>query len=151
MTDELFFAEKGHGAFLHDFPIHVTDTKNIEDCILVTGFPYNVKDNPENCIGHIAGILSLGIPIRRLGSAALDIAYVASGRFDGFWEVSLQSWDFAAGLLLLKEAGGSIVNYDGSPFTISNGGTFLATNGFIEKAMIEALQYADILYPRVTQ
>ena len=70
MTDELFYAEKGQGAFLHDFPFHVTDTKNIEDCILVTGFPYDVKDNPENCIGHIAGILSFGIPIRRLGSAA---------------------------------------------------------------------------------
>jgi myo-inositol-1(or 4)-monophosphatase len=151
MTDELFYAEKGHGAFLHDFPIQVTDTKKIEDCILVTGFPYNVQENPGNCIGHIAGILNLGLPIRRLGSAALDIAYVASGRFDGFWEISLQSWDIAAGLLLLKEAGGSIVNYDGSLFTISKGGTFLATNGFIEKAMIEALQYADKLYPRVNQ
>ena len=135
MTEELFVAEKGEGATLNGRPLKVTQTPRLDSSILVTGFPYNVHENPLNCIDTFSRIVKRGIPVRRLGSAAIDLSFVAAGRFDGFWEVSLEPWDIAAGKLILEEAGGTVTHYDGSPHTLFEKGTVLATNGLIHSAL----------------
>lgn len=128
ITHELFVAEKGKGAFLNGEKISVSEISVLEDSILATGFPYNLIENPHHCIDHFVDILRKGIPIRRLGSAAIDLAYTASGRFDGYFEVELEPWDLAAGKLLVEEAGGLVTSWDGKPFHIRSRSPFLATN-----------------------
>ena len=131
LHNELFVAEKGKGAFLNGDPIRVSSTPTIEKSILATGFPYNLSENPFHCIDHFIDIVKLGIPIRRLGSAAIDLAYTASGRFEGFFEVGLKSWDCAAGILLIEEAGGKVTHWDQKPFSIHSNLPILASNGRI--------------------
>lgn len=138
MTDELFTAYKGGGAFLNGAPIQVSTTATLHDAILVTGFPYNASENPHGCLEHFTRFVSMGLPVRRLGSAALDLAYLAAGRFDGYWEVSLNAWDVAAGKCILYEAGGTMTQYDGKPHDIMRG-TMLATNGHIHQEMSTVL------------
>lgn len=138
LLDELFVAERGKGAFLNDAPIRVSSVASLSDAMLVTGFPYNVALNPNNCIDDMAHMLQMGMPIRRLGSAALDFAYVAAGRFDGYWEASLGAWDAAAGLLLVREAGGSATQFDGAAIDLF-GGTYLVTNGRIHDELSQTL------------
>jgi myo-inositol-1(or 4)-monophosphatase len=138
MTGELFTTARGGGAFLNGHRLKVSTTAKLDDAILVTGFPYNAWENPNDCIDHFSRFVRLGIPVRRLGSAAIDLAYLAAGRFDGYWEVSLNSWDMAAGKLLLLEAGGTITTYDGAPHDLHNG-TMLATNGRIHQEMSSVL------------
>ena len=138
MTGELFTGVQGGGAFLNGHSIHVSETDKLDDAILVTGFPYNAWENPNNCIDHFSRFVRMGLPVRRLGSAAIDLAYLAAGRFDGYWEVSLNSWDVAAGKLLLQEAGGTMTQYDGTPHNLHQG-TMLATNGRIHKEMSDIL------------
>lgn len=138
ITDELFTAFKGGGAFLNGSPLKVSQTALLKDSILVTGFPYNVSENPHGCIDHFSQLLKLGLPIRRLGSAAIDLAYVAAGRFDGFWEVRLQPWDVAAGWLIVTEAGGRMTHYDNKEYALGTG-TMLATNGKIHHELSEFL------------
>lgn len=130
MLEELFVAVRGQGAFLNGERTFVSDCEDINRSYLVTGFPYNVGENPGNCIEVFVDIVQLGIPVRRLGSAALDLAYVAGGRFDGFWEIDLNPWDVAAGILLVEEAGGKVTNFDRSPYKLGDR-TILATNGLI--------------------
>lgn len=105
-----------------------------EKAILATGFPYNLAKNPFRCIDHFVDILKLGIPLRRMGSAAIDLAYTAAGRFEGYFEVELGPWDIAAGKLLVEEAGGKITHWDGAPFDIHSRETILALNGHIHNA-----------------
>lgn len=136
--DELFYAGKGKGAFLNGNAISVSENADFEKSFLVTGFPYNVDKNPCNCINHFVSIIQRGIPVRRLGSAALDLAYVACGRFDGFWEINLHSWDVAAGVLLIREAGGLVTQYNGNEYKIGNL-SILATNGKIHKDIMDTL------------
>ncbi len=131
ITHELFVAEKGKGAFLNGQRIKVSDVSKIEQSILATGFPYNLAKNPFHCIDHFVDILKLGIPIRRMGSAAIDLAYTAAGRFEGFFEVELGAWDVAAGKLILEEAGGKITHWDGKLFDIYSRATVFASNGHI--------------------
>jgi myo-inositol-1(or 4)-monophosphatase len=138
MLDELFIAEKGKGATLNGELISVSTTSKLADSILVTGFPYDVANNAFGCIDDIVTILKLGLPIRRLGSAALDLAYLAAGRFDGYWESKLNPWDIAAGMLIVREAGGKITHYDNSEYQLSNG-TVLATNSLIHSELSKAL------------
>ncbi len=128
ILDQMFYAQKNGGAFMNDNPIRVSANSDIRTAFLVTGFPYNVSQNPCNCIDHFVQIIKDGIPVRRLGSAALDLAYVAAGIFDGFWEINLNPWDVAAGALLVKEAGGKVTQYNGSDYSIYNQ-SILATNG----------------------
>jgi len=135
ITHELFVAEKGKGATLNGEPISVTKTTELSQAILATGFPYDVHKNPHHCIEHFGDILREGIPIRRLGSAAIDLAYTAAGRLDGFFEVGLKPWDCAAGLLLLQEAKGHASTWDGSPFSYRKHTPILATNGHIHKPL----------------
>src|SRR4051812_13025437 len=115
--DELFSAERGQGANLNLKPIHVSDTEELGDSLIVTGFPYDFKSKPQFA-RHLTDFLVASRGVRRDGSAAIDMAYVACGRFDGFWEEGLNPWDMAAGVLLIEEAGGRITRYDGSKFSI---------------------------------
>ncbi|HXG85145.1 MAG TPA: inositol monophosphatase family protein [Pyrinomonadaceae bacterium] len=115
--DELFAAEKGRGATLNGRKIQVSETTELRDALLCTGFPYDAAQR-ENFARHFTDFVQKARGIRRDGSAAIDMAYVACGRFDGFWEEGLQPWDVAAGVLLVEEAGGRVSYYDDSPFSI---------------------------------
>lgn len=138
MVGEMFTAIKGGGAFLNGKPMRVSQTARLNDAILVTGFPYNVGSNPDNCIEHFSAFLRFGIPIRRLGSAALDLAYAAAGRFDGFWEARLNPWDVAAGMLMVRESGGRVSGYDDSEYKIGNK-QIVASNRLIHGEILNIL------------
>jgi myo-inositol-1(or 4)-monophosphatase len=144
VRDELFHAARGAGAFLNGKRIHVSDTSRIEKAMLVTGFPYNIRENPDYCYERFIGFLKEAQAIRRLGSAALDCAYVAAGRLDGFWEVSLQPWDKAAGHLLIEEARGRVSDFTGAPHDIYKL-PFLGSNGRIHDDMLRVLEEAKSL------
>lgn len=139
ITQELFVAEKGKGAFLNGKKIQVSPITSLEQSILATGFPYNLAQNPHHCIEHFVEILKQGIPIRRLGSAAIDLAYTAAGRFEGFFEVQLSPWDCAAGNLLVEEAGGKISTWEQKPYDLHAKGPILASNGSIHPALAAVL------------
>lgn len=134
MMNELFFAEKGKGAFLNEQPINVSKKSDFRKACLVTGFPYNWPQTSEHPIRVFERFILEGLPVRRLGSAAIDLCWVACGRFDGFWEYNLNPWDIAAGYLIVEEAGGKITNFAGEPYTVFDKET-LATNGLIHEAM----------------
>lgn len=139
---ELFVAEKGKGATLNGQRISVTSTADIGDAIFGTGFPYNVHQNPLHCIEQFAHIIRKGIPVRRMGAAAIDLSYVAAGRYDAFWEVSLQPWDYAAGKLLVEEAGGTFTNLEGKPYAPTSNyvaGSIVASNTRIHKSLLKML------------
>ncbi|KXB98045.1 MAG: hypothetical protein AA908_01155 [Chlorobi bacterium NICIL-2] len=142
LLDELFVARCGMGATLNGAPISVSTCARLADAFLVTGFPYNIASYPEYRDWHFPALVRRGIPIRRLGSAALDLAYLAAGRFDGFWEVGLQPWDIAAGVLLVQEAGGSVTDYNGNPHTLTTR-TIVATNGALHRELVEFLHSRD--------
>lgn len=139
MMNELFFAEKGKGAFLNDRPIRVSDKKDFATACLVTGFPYKWPKTYEHPIKVFERFVLEGLPVRRLGSAAIDLCWVACGRFDGFWEYNLNSWDVAAGYLIVQEAGGRITNFDGNPYSVFDKET-LATNGHIHEDMLQLIR-----------
>jgi myo-inositol-1(or 4)-monophosphatase len=141
VSGERFFSEAGKGAYLGERKISVSNISSLKDGLLVTGFPYGAKNNLDHCIDHFNNFIKFGLPIRRLGSAALDMCYVAAGRFEGFWEVSLNPWDVAAGYLILKEAGGKITDFTGNRYSIYNK-QLLATNGKVHDQMIEVLAKA---------
>jgi myo-inositol-1(or 4)-monophosphatase len=135
--NELFTAEKGQGASLNFKPIRVSSTEKMSESLLVTGFPYDFKDH-DDFARHLTAFLLGARGVRRDGSAAIDMAYVACGRFDGFWEEGLNPWDVAAGLLLVNEAGGRVTGYDGSPLSIYNP-PICASNGAIHDEMLSIL------------
>ena len=147
LLHELFIAEKGKGAFLNGSALKVTDTKVLDHAIVATGFPYNVHENPLHCVDLFANLARMGTPLRRIGSAALDLAYLAAGRFDAFWEVSLKPWDYAAGMLMIKEAGGSFTHFDGSDFQVLSEGPIAATNGLLHDQLLPHLQFHEKLEP----
>jgi myo-inositol-1(or 4)-monophosphatase len=133
---ELFTAEKGRGAFLNGSPIRVSTAARLVDAMLVTGFPYDVHDRVEEIVGLFGDFVGKARAVRRLGSAALDLCYVAAGRLDGFWESDLKPWDIAGGGLLVKEAGGEVTNMTGAPFA-SRGRDVLASNGVLHEQMLD--------------
>lgn len=135
--DELFAAERGQGATLNGKPIWVSKTDLLGNALLVTGFPYDIKHR-EKFARHLTEFLLSSRGVRRDGSAAIDMAYVACGRFDGFWEDGLNAWDVAAGKLLIEEAGGLVTYYDGSPFSIYRP-PICASNGAIHTQMLAIL------------
>ncbi len=139
MMNELFFAEKGKGAFLNDKPISVSKKSDFRKACLVTGFPYKWPDSQEHPIRVFERFILEGLPVRRLGSAAIDLCWVACGRFDGFWEYNLSSWDVAAGYLIVQEAGGRITNFEGAPYSVFDKET-LATNGHIHEEMLRLIR-----------
>jgi len=131
--DELFAAERGHGASLNNKPIRVSTTEELAESLIVTGFPYDFKRR-EDFARHLTEFLLHSRGVRRDGSAAIDMAYLACGRFDGFWEEGLNPWDMAAGVLLIEEAGGHVSGYDTSIFSIYSP-PILASNGLIHSQM----------------
>ncbi|MFC2028322.1 inositol monophosphatase family protein [Chloroflexota bacterium] len=140
MRDECFSAARGKGAMLNGESLHVSKINELGKSLLVTGFPYDTwdtsKDNTQNFI-HFAKMTQ---GVRRLGSAALDLCYVAAGRFDGFWELSLQAWDVAAGGLIAEEAGAVVTNISGGPNYISKPQSILACTPGLHQAMLEELE-----------
>lgn len=114
---EMFFAEKGEGAFLNNQKISVTKTTDINKSCLVTGFPYSYLDTPNGPLQVFEKFIRKGIPVRRLGSAAIDLCWVAAGRFDGFYEHNLSAWDSAAGFLMVEEAGGKVTDFKGDYYS----------------------------------
>jgi len=137
--DELFHASAGKGAWLGDKPLQVSETGSLEDSLLVTGFPYDIRTNPNNNLDHFGEFAVRTQAVRRLGSAALDLAYVAAGRFEGYWELRLNPWDWAAGVLLTREAGGTVTTFSGGDKVIGGDETLLATNGRVHEQMTTAL------------
>lgn len=137
--EELFTSQKGSGAFLNGKRIYVSKIDDISKSLLVTGFPYNINENPDHAVEHFINFLMKSQAVRRLGSAAIDLAYLAAGRFDGFWEVALSPWDMAAGALILKEAGGMITNFSGSGFSLYEK-QLLASNALIHAQMRDVLE-----------
>ncbi len=139
-SDEMFTAEKGKGAFLNGKKIRVSTSESLINSLLVTGFPYNVKENPDRVVEHFVTFLPVAQGIRRLGSAALDLAYVACGRLDGYWEVFLNPWDKAAGIIIVREAGGTVTNFAGNERDVLYNPNTLATNGLIHAPMLGIIQ-----------
>lgn len=140
MTHELFVAERGAGAFLNGNRIRTSSVDSLEKALIATGFPYDIVHNPLHCIERLASFLHKGIHIRRMGVASVDLAYVAMGRFDAFWEVGLQPWDMAAGKLLVEEGGGVVTLYDGSPHPILGYLPTIASNRSLHKFMVSNLK-----------
>jgi myo-inositol-1(or 4)-monophosphatase len=145
MRDELFTASKSEGAALNGRALNVSQTGSLDKSLLVTGFPYDIRTNPENNLSQYALFAVRSLGVRRLGSAALDLAYVAAGRFDGFWEYRLSPWDFAAGMLIVLEAGGRVTRIDGGPDVFREPTSILATNGRIHESMLGSLREAETM------
>jgi myo-inositol-1(or 4)-monophosphatase len=137
--NELFTAERGGGALLNGKPIHVSGATSLVDAMLVTGFPYDVHNRVEEIVGLFGKFVGQARAVRRLGSAAIDLCYVASGRMDGFWESDLKPWDIAAGALIVSEAGGRVTSLDGAPFE-SRAGSVLAANNLVHGPMLEVIR-----------
>jgi len=137
MRDEMFAAERGQGTTLNDRRVRVSDVEELNRAMLVTGFPYNVRERP-NFVREFEIFTMNAQAVRRDGSAAIDLAYVACGRFDGFWEDGLNPWDMAAGLLLIQEAGGRVSNFKDELLSIYTK-KVLATNGLVHEAMLKLL------------
>lgn len=133
---ELFVAERGGGAFLNGRPIHASTAASLADAMLVTGFPYDVHKRVPEIVGLFGDFIGKARAVRRLGSAALDLCYVAAGRMDGFWEQDLKPWDIAAGAIIVEEAGGRITDFAGGPFNARRP-QLVASNGKIHEEMLE--------------
>ena len=136
--DELFTATKGSGAYLNGNRLSVSSRTPLRNSLLGTGFPYDCATDPANNFASFIAFQKSARGIRRAGAAALDLAYVAAGRLDGFWEMKLKPWDVAAGVLLVREAGGVVTTFDGSAYDIFNG-RILASNGLIHGEMVAML------------
>jgi myo-inositol-1(or 4)-monophosphatase len=139
MRQETFHARHGHGAFLNGRPITVSKADRLETALLATGFPYDRQRSALEVVPVFQRVLRQSQGIRRAGAAALDLAYVASGRLDGYWEALLQPWDTAAGSLLVTEAGGRVTAYDGSRPVVAYR-DIVATNGRIHEELRGAIQ-----------
>ena len=138
MRDEIYSAEKGSGSFRNGMKLKVSSNDNLRKSVLVTGFPYDIAENPDHAIERFIASLKAARAVRRLGSAAIDFCYVASGVFDGFWEVHLHPWDICAGKLIVEEAGGLVTNFYDEKINIYSK-QILATNNLVHNPMIQLL------------
>ena len=139
LLDELFTAVRGQGAFLNGRPIRVSGQTRLDQAFLATGFPYDIRRSRRNNIAHFARFATRCLAVRRAGAAALDLSYVAAGRFDGFWELKLRPWDIAAASLLVEEAGGRITGTGGRPWRLGVRDV-VASNGLVHAEMLEVLR-----------
>lgn len=144
MLEELFTAQKDGGAFLNGRPLKVSSTTALNRALLATGFPYDLHADHNNNMNYFQTLAMTAQAIRRAGSAALDLAYVAAGRFDGFWELKLMPWDTAAGWLLVTEAGGVVTDLRGGPYGLRSP-HILAGNGLINGEMLRVIAETDPL------
>jgi myo-inositol-1(or 4)-monophosphatase len=138
ILDELFTAEKGCGAYMNGVSIHVSDTNALGKSLLASGFPYDAWSNASNNCNKWEQFIKTTISVRCDGSAALDLCHTACGRLDGYWELDLESWDMAAGALIVQEAGGLVTQADGKPYSHLQR-SILASNGYLQQAMLEVL------------
>ena len=141
--NELFFAQKGWGASLNDHKISVSSKEKVGSSCLVTGFPYTYLDAPNGPLQIFEKLIRKGVPVRRLGSAAIDLCWVAAGRFDGFYEHKLQAWDSAAGFLMVEEAGGTVTDFAGNPYSPYQP-HLLATNGKIHNELLHIINGGEV-------
>jgi myo-inositol-1(or 4)-monophosphatase len=141
LRDELFSARRGGGAWLNGRRLTVSANGSLEEAVVATGFPYDKQANPDNNLAQFASIMPLVRGIRRMGSAALDLAYVAAGRFDAYWERGIQAWDVAPGILLVREAGGKVTDDEGRPMRPA-AGRITASNGLLHPMLLERLAAA---------
>ena len=132
---ELFVAERGHGARLNGSPLRVSSATQLVDAMLCTGFPYDVHETVDDVVGLFGAFVSRARAVRRLGSAAIDLCYLAAGRLDGFWEQRLRPWDTAAAALIVEESGGRVTGFDGTPFDV-RAGHVIASNGPLHDQMV---------------
>ncbi|MEN6466758.1 MAG: inositol monophosphatase family protein [Syntrophaceae bacterium] len=144
MLDEMFTAEAGSGALLNGGKISVSDVADFSKSFLATGFPYDLRTDRNNNINYFVSLAKQTLAVRRAGSAALDLAYTAAGRFDGFWELKLHPWDTAAALLMVKEAGGKVSDISGREYTLGSG-SIAASNGLIHAELLARLAGIDPL------
>jgi len=140
MRDEMFLAERGKGAYLNGRPLHASAATELQRSLLVTGFPYNAWDTPQDNFANFVKLGKLSQGVRRLGSAAIDLGYVAAGRFDGYWEISLNAWDVAAGGLICEEAGARVTSVNGDADYISSPQSVIACAPGIHARMLEELR-----------
>lgn len=138
MNDIVYSAEKGSGAFANDKQIRVSSNDRIGRSLLATGFAYNVKDNPQHSFEKFTAVTKSARAVRRLGSAALDICHVAKGIYDGFWEINLEPWDVCAGMIISKEAGGTVTDFSGEEIDIYSK-QILVTNGKVTERLLNLL------------
>jgi myo-inositol-1(or 4)-monophosphatase len=138
LRDDLFEARKAGGAYLNGQSISVSKIDRLDRSLLATGFPYDVRERVPETLARIGRFLGVAQGLRRAGSAALDMCYVACGRLDGFWEENLKPWDTAAGVLIIEEAGGRITTFSGGKYKLSSR-NILASNGFIHEEMLTRL------------
>jgi myo-inositol-1(or 4)-monophosphatase len=138
VKDELFHAARGQGAYRNGRAVRVSGIEKLERSLLATGFPYSVHVSAGDNLEYFGRFIRVAQAVRRAGSAALDLAYIACGRFDGFWELSLHRWDVAAGLLLIEEAGGAFSDFDGGVVP-ADASRVVASNGRVHAAMLEVL------------
>ena len=141
VTDEMYVAEKGQGAYLNDKRLRVSARKKLNESLLATGIPWLGRDNHEMFLAELAGTMGQTSGVRRFGTASLDLAYVAAGRFDGFWERGLSPWDVAAGILLVREAGGVVSDLDGGTRALDSG-HILAANEALHPQLLKLLKDA---------
>ena len=139
MRDEMFLSERGRGAYLNGRPLRVSSATELQKSLLVTGFPYNAWNTPQDNFANFVKFAKMTQGVRRLGSAALDLCYVAAGRFDGFWEMSLNPWDVAAGGLIAEEAGARVTSLAGDPDYLSPPQSVIASTPGIHARMLEVL------------
>lgn len=138
-TKEMFWAEQGNGAFLNGSRIRVSEKNDMEDAILATGFPFRKRKHLDTYLGSFKHLFLLSAGIRRMGAAAIDLAYVAAGMLDGFWEIGLKPWDMAAGALLIQEAGGVVTDFQGNQKYMDTG-NITAGNSYIHKKIVEVTE-----------
>lgn len=139
VTDDLYTAEKGHGAYHNNKRLRVAARKELAPAVIATGLPFLGKDGHARAAAEMAEVMNVTAGIRRFGAASLDLAYVAAGRFDGFWERSLQAWDIAAGIVLVREAGGMVSDLNGGADMLGSG-TVLASNEYLQPQILKLLK-----------
>ncbi len=145
ISNEIFTAERGGGAFLNGERLSVSEVASVSDSIFATGFPYDIRENRDNNLNYFAAMATRAQAIRRCGSAALDLAYTAAGRFDGFWELRLKPWDTAAAALMVLEAGGAVSEINGGEHRLDSP-AIVATNSRIHAEVISILKKTDPLF-----
>jgi myo-inositol-1(or 4)-monophosphatase len=146
MSGEMFLAQRGRGAHLNGKPIHVSKVSGLADALFVTGFPYDRSNRAVDYVKFFEAFLAVGQGVRRLGAAALDLAWLAAGRFEGFWEFRLSSWDVAAGALIVEEAGGRITDAFGRKYPYDKPVSTLATNDRVHSGMVKVIRQVNEFY-----
>ena len=145
MMNETFTAQRGEGAFLNGGRLSVSKTASVSESLFATGFPYDIRETRDNNLSYFAAMATRAQAIRRCGSAALDLAYTAAGRFDGFWELRLKPWDTAAAALMVREAGGIVTDLRGDAYRFDSSG-IVASNGTIHEEIISILERTNPLF-----